>query len=208
MSITNVPETDAAASASAPAVGGRGIQVSVGSDATFDQGSSELHDQGCEFTFGYFEQLKVPRHLLDGHFYSALCDDYGVYPTSIIDINKPFSVKWHWQVEGPLAKCLCGYWCINAHFESQGPGPEPDLKELYGKHIYVPYEPCGTGEYWVEVTFPPDSIPTDVCSSLYRLSTSLTYHTVCPAPGPHHDFQPGGMAGHADLGLVQFYESH
>ncbi|MDY7103900.1 MAG: hypothetical protein S0880_22170 [Actinomycetota bacterium] len=189
----------------AEAVGG--VRVVDGDAAAFEVDDAALESSGKHFTFSYFEQLKVPRHLLDGSFYSALCDPYGVYPTSIIDVTKPFTIKFHWSVYGPLAKCLCGYWCINAHFESQGPGEELDFTTLYGRNHYVPYDPCGDGNYWVEVTIPPGKIDPANCSTLYRLSTSVTYHTTCRTRDGR-DFQPGGMAGYADLGLIQLYESH
>lgn len=119
-------------------------------------------------------------------------------PTNrIINIDEDWGVKAHWHLSGRWAKCLCGFWCVGAHFESIGPGKEFQLPQ--GKESLIELDPCGKGHYEYNFRVPARYVKPDHCSSIYKIAVSLTYRTLCNKPGP--------IAGFYELPLVQFYEN-
>lgn len=117
---------------------------------------------------------------------------------NIIRIDQDVTIKFHWRLEGPLTRCICGTWCLNVFFESIGPGPEIRLPGYaQGKHI--PVDPCGDGKYWDDFVIPAGTLGAEHCSTPYKLVAALTYLTPCDDPGP--------MAGFCELPVIQFYES-
>ena len=76
----------------------------------------------------------------------------GDNPTNgIIRIDRPSSVRVHWWLQGPLAECICGNWCVQVHLESIGSGPEFELPPVQ----LIPLDPCGDGHYETEVRLTP-----------------------------------------------------
>ena len=119
-------------------------------------------------------------------------------PTNrIINIDEDWGVKVHWSLKGNWARCLCGYWCVAAHFESIGRGPEFELP--LGKDDLIELDPCGDGHYHYDFRVPARYVKPVHCSAIYKIVVSLTYRTPCKKPGP--------IAGFCELPLVQFYET-
>lgn len=115
----------------------------------------------------------------------------------IINIDEDWGIKLQWWVRGRWARCLCGYWCVGAHFESIGHGPEFRLP--HGAETLVKLDPCGDLHYEYDFRVPAKYVKPEYCSSIYKIVLSLTYRTPCKKPGP--------IAGFVELPLVQFYET-
>lgn len=109
------------------------------------------------------------------------------------------AVRVHWWLRGPLAKSICGYWCVSARFESIGEGPEFRVDS-----DLIPLDPCGKGDYWTDIDL-DGVVKPEHCSSVYKVVVTLTYKLPCK--DSHGKYLPGPMAGHDELPLVQFYES-
>jgi len=149
----------------------------------------------------------------------------GVAPTNIIRTGTPWGVKIHWYLEGPLTCFICGWWCLNLYFEGMGspkgypyapkgeeygtegseyPYPEQEEFDLPAE-VNIPLNPClkldeyGRANYCYDFKIPGDVIKPGHCGRPYIVTVALTYKTVCGEPGP--------MAGHVKLGMVQFYDS-
>ena len=117
----------------------------------------------------------------------------------VIRTDKEWTVRVHWELEGALVPCICGYWCLNLFMESIGPGEEPRLPV---EEIRIPLDPCrknvAPGEYWYDITIPANTIDPENCGVPYKPVVALTYLDVCENPGP--------MAGFCELPILQFYE--
>lgn len=119
-------------------------------------------------------------------------------PTNhIINIDEDWGIKLHWGLRGKWARVLCGYWCVGAHFESIGPGPEFRLPAE--KDDLIPIDPCGTLRYEHNFRVPARFVKPTYCSSVYKVVLTLTYRTHCKKPGP--------IAGNYKLPMLQFYQT-
>lgn len=119
-------------------------------------------------------------------------------PTNhIINVDEDWGIRLQWGVRGRWAKCLCGFWCVGAHFESIGPGREFVLPG--SRDSLIALDPCGDGRYEYDFRVPARYVKPEYCASIYKIVLSLTYRTPCKKPGP--------IAGKYELPMVQFYES-
>jgi hypothetical protein len=110
-------------------------------------------------------------------------------PTNgIINANQPWEVRVSFGIDGPLKELICGYWCVEAHFESIGEGPE--------YHLSVPkFEFDCHRKYWcVKV---PGRVDPDKCSSPYKVVVTVAALSKC--------HKPVAILGFVELPLVQFY---
>lgn len=144
----------------------------------------------------YFEITMPTGTPLTGSVSAKIVDHQGVAPGHIIRVDNDWSVNFNWSLQGPLASCICGTWCLRVHLESIGPGPELALFE--DKDIEIPLNPCGDGNYTYKFHVPAGTVSGEGCGPTYKVVATLTYRTPCDRPGP--------IAGFVDLGLVQFYE--
>lgn len=141
-------------------------------------------------------EISTPSHPpLKGYLYAGIFE--GDYPSNnVIRTDQEWSVRLHWWLEGALRECICGYWCLNVHFESMGGGPE--FSWPY-EPVKIALDPCGDGHYKYDFKFLPGLIKPQHCSVPYKLVVTLQYETPCYRPGP--------MAGFCELPMVQFYDS-
>jgi len=146
---------------------------------------------------GYIEISGAPHSGLKGTIEADIYEYGGVDPTTIIGINQTWSVKLNWKIEGPLARLICGTWCLHVHLESIGRGRELSLPDP-GQEVLIPLDPCGSGEYAYEFVVPPGKVKALDCSVPYKLVATVTYRTQCGYAGP--------MAGFVELPIVQFYD--
>jgi len=115
----------------------------------------------------------------------------------VIRVDHDWTVRVHWELEGALVPCICGYWCLNLFMESIGPGDELRLPV---KEARIPLDPCREepGSYWYDITIPAHTIDPEYCGIPYKPVVALTYLDAC--------YQPGPMAGFCELPILQFYE--
>ncbi len=121
----------------------------------------------------------------------------------VVRTDQELTIRVHWWLEGALARCLCGYWCLELFMESIGSGPELVIPHTAEK--YIPLDPCGNGHYYKDIKIPAHYIRPEHCSIPYYLVVGLTYRTPCK--DKHGQYEPGPMAGFCKLGVFQFYES-
>lgn len=133
---------------------------------------------------------------LEGDIYSYVTEVDGVEPVTIIRADQDWKVHVKWVLRGKLTEFVCGKWCVNAHIESIGPGPE---LRLPASGLEIDLDPCpGDNEYTVWLDIPAGTIKPEDCSTPFKLVTTVTYLT------PKH--QPGPMAGFVEGPILQFYQ--
>jgi hypothetical protein len=150
---------------------------------------------------GYFETPLGPDNPhLSGRITSVVVAEEGqkaVEPTHVIRIDSDWSVLVAWEFIGHLTKLISGHWCLTVLLESMGPGPELKLP-AYAQEI--PLDPCGDGQYEFRVNVEDHTVPTEACSTPYKLVVAITYFNQCGKPGP--------IAGFYEGPIVQFYDPH
>jgi hypothetical protein len=144
---------------------------------------------------GNFE-VSLPEPVLTGEVYGTVYEVAGAQPTTIIRTDQEWGVKLHWDLKGPLAKFICGEWCIHLFLESIGKGPELNLDPY--PYQSIPLDPCGDGEYNFDFRVQPGKVTSEHCSTPYKLVAAITYVTPCGKPGPISGFLEGP--------ILQFYE--
>ncbi len=110
--------------------------------------------------------------------------------TNIVRTSEGWQVKVDWHAHGPLNFVVCGTWKITVYLEQMGGGEF----SLSGN---TATEPCVSAPhaYSKIMLFGAGSVP----AGLYRASVVITVEGSTGVPGP--------IAGHEDLGLIQFYDS-
>jgi len=113
-------------------------------------------------------------------------------PSNIIRTSESWFVRFNWTTSGLLNHVMCGTWKLQVLMERMG-GQEFNLNGGIVTEAFV----SAPHNYSKTITFPPSTSP--VPAGLYRVTVIIT---MTGAGG-----QPGPIAGYADLGLVQFYDS-
>jgi len=133
---------------------------------------------------------------LEGHMKAEVLEN-GKPSNNIIRTDQNWTVRVHWELEGALVPCICGYWCLSLFLESIGPGREFQFPLPHQEDIRIPLDPCGNGQYWYDIVVPAHTIRDTDCSIPYKAVVALTYLDYCERPGP--------MAGFCELPILQFY---
>lgn len=122
--------------------------------------------------------------------YSGIYEN-GKHTNCFINTYHPWDVRCWWCLDGTLRDCICGIWCVSAHFESIGDGPEFNLR--YEDIKFDCHNRC-----W-HVRIPGRGIDPDHCADPYKVAVTVAYRTLCERPAP--------IVGHCELPLVTFYHS-
>ncbi len=111
-------------------------------------------------------------------------------PTNIVRRSEGWQVKLDWQTSGPLNFIMSGTWKITVYLEQMGGGEF----SLPGNTATEPFI-SQPNAYSKTMLFGAGSVP----AGLYRASVVITIEGPGGVPGP--------IAGHEDLGLIQFYDT-
>lgn len=133
-------------------------------------------------------------------------DGKAVSSNHVIQLGNDWVVRVNWHIEGALASCICGDWCLHLFMESIGDAPEfqyPDPKIEEYKDVHVDLDPCkplkdNKYHYSQDLRVPNHYVRPEHCATPYKPVVALTYRDACKRPGP--------MAGFVELPTVQFYE--
>lgn len=135
-----------------------------------------------------FEEL-LPYFNITGSCTVFETPSYG--PTTQIENNSSWGVRFDWKQEGPLCWMICGSWTLTIYLEEMGP-KEFTLNNNTKTISFVQDSPHSYSEM---IQFPAGLIEDGV----YRLITTLTFK------GPKGN--PGPVVCFGDGGLIQFYTS-
>lgn len=128
--------------------------------------------------------------MLNGKIEAEVFEDGGTEPTSIIGTDQSWYAHVTWEFNGLLVPLIGGWWNLQLHLESMGPGSEyslPDPADV------IPLTP-GENNYSHHIEVTAGTVDTGA----YKLVTTLTYTDLTDNPGP--------IAGYVEGPMLQFYE--
>ncbi len=136
---------------------------------------------------GAHTEIDVKTDLSFVKLYAEIYED-GKPTNRIVNVNKPWEVRVYFGIEGPLQEMLCGKWCVDASFESTGPGPEFRIKH---PHFYFD---CHQNYWCVSL---PGKMSPDYCGDPYEVTVSVRAISKCG--------KPLAIIGFVELPEVLFY---
>lgn len=109
----------------------------------------------------------------------------------IVQTDQPIHVHTEWFVKGALASILCGEWRVAVYFEKYGKDEaDPGEYKTTIKHVQAL-----TQKYNTTIEVPAN----ELTPGLYNVAIAITFVSEKGVPLP--------VAGFAELGMVQYYES-
>jgi hypothetical protein len=124
----------------------------------------------------------------------------GAYaPSTVIQRDQTWEVRFHWEIDGPAADMLGGTWVVTLALESIGPGAEWD------HHDAVEVDSAGLALPRVyNNTFPMPVNSPLLPEGTYRLMGIITHHNHDPLNNAVH---PSEIAGYLEGPIVQLYNA-
>lgn len=110
--------------------------------------------------------------------------------TNIVRTTEGWQVKVDWNTHGPLNFLMAGTWNIAVHLEQLGCG-----EFCLGANTATEPFVSAPNAYSKTLLFGAGSVP----AGMYRASVVITMNGPTNVPGP--------IAGHEDLGVIQFYDT-